>query len=155
MINFMQSFSEMTIIEQAKQDGITHISTGNAILRGNKILMVRRAKDDFLGGYFELPGGGVDEGEAIEEAAYREVKEETGLMPTKTLATFEGFDYSTDKKPRVRQVNFLIEVKPGKVVLSDEHDAYLWVDSSSLLDIKTTDSMRTCVKNAFVAAGSK
>lgn len=150
----MQSFSEAAVREQAKLDGITHISTGVAILRNKKILMVRRAKDDFLGGYFELPGGGVDEGETIEKAAFREVKEETGLTPVKVLAIFEGFDYSTDKKPRVRQVNFLVEAEPGDVVLSAEHDDYTWVEDSDLSEIQTTDSMRICVKNAFAAADS-
>jgi len=146
----MQFFSEARIRAQAKRDGITHLSTGVAVLYDKKILLVRRVQHDFLGGYFELPGGGVDDGETIEAAALREVKEETGLVPTKVLATFEGFDYTTDKKPRVRQINFVVEVKPSKVVLSEEHDDYVWVDSATdLATIRTTDSMRVCVKAAL------
>ncbi len=111
--------------------------------------MVRRSIDDFLGGYYELPGGGVDDGETIEQAAMREVKEETGLVPSKVITTFEGFDYTTDKKPKVRQINLLIETKPGEVKLSSEHDKFLWTKEEGLNDIKMTKSMVNCIKDAF------
>ena len=94
--------------KKAALDGITHISTGVAIVKDGQILLVRRSIDDFLGGYYELPGGGVDDGETIEQAAMREVKEETGLVASKVITTFKGFDYTTDKKPLVRQVNLII-----------------------------------------------
>jgi 8-oxo-dGTP diphosphatase len=106
-----------------------------------------------LGGVYELPGGGVDEGETITEGAVREVKEETGLTVSKVVATFEGFDYSTDRKPHVRQVNFLVEVEPGEITLdAAEHDDYLWVDATTVDDIKMSEAMHKCVKDALAAA---
>lgn len=147
-------FSEEDFRAQAKKDGITHISTGAAILRDGKILMARRAADDFLGGLYELPGGGVNEGETITEGAIREVKEETGLTVSKVVTTVEGFDYSTNRKPSVRQVNFLVEVEPGDAVLDpEEHDGYRWVDKDSFGDVNMSDSMRKCVTGAFALIG--
>lgn len=144
------NFSESAFREQAQKDGITHISTGVAVVRDGKILVARRAAGDFLGGVYELPGGGVDEGETITEGAMREVQEETGLTASRIVATFDGFDYSTDKKPKVRQVNFIVEVEPGDVQLdSSEHDDYVWVDESNFDSIKLTDSMRVCVQDAL------
>ncbi|HEX8227484.1 MAG TPA: NUDIX hydrolase [Candidatus Saccharimonadales bacterium] len=144
------TFDETIFRDQAQKDGITHISTGVAILRDGKILMARRAAEDFLGGIYELPGGGVDEGESITGGAIREVKEETGLTVSKVITTFQGFDYSTDRKPAVRQVNFLIEAAPGEVVLDpNEHDEYVWVDESNVADTEMTDNMRTCVADAL------
>ncbi len=79
----------------------------------------------------------------------REVKEETGLVPSRVITVFKGFDYTTDKKPLVRQINLLMEVKPVKVKLSAEHDDYLWAKEDELEDIKMTENMADCIKDAF------
>ena len=42
----------------------------------NEVLLEERADD----GYFDFPGGGIDLKETAEEAAIRELKEETGLV---------------------------------------------------------------------------
>ncbi len=144
------TFSEDDFREQAKKDGVTHISTGVAIVRDGKILMARRSANDFLGGVYELPGGGVNQGETIVEGALREVKEETGLTVARVITNFEGFDYSTDRKPHVRQVNFLVETEPGEVILNPkEHDDYAWVDNSNIDGLNMSESMHVCVNNAL------
>lgn len=140
---------ESFIREEASKEGITHLSTGVAVVQDDRILLVRRSVDDFLGGYYELPGGGVEEGETIEQAAKREVKEETGLIASKVITTFKGFDYATNKKPRVRQVNLLIKTKSYNVHLSSEHDDYLWAKQNDIEKIKITDSMTDCLNDAF------
>jgi len=43
----------------------------------DKILMIHRKRDGEE--YYIVPGGGVEDGETVEEAAYREADEETGL----------------------------------------------------------------------------
>lgn len=56
-----------------KRLGVAGIITG----RSDRILMGRRAKDPNRG-LFVFPGGGVEDGETLEQAFCREVKEETG-----------------------------------------------------------------------------
>ncbi len=149
----MNSFSESLFRKQAASDGISHISTGVAIVREKKILIVRRAAADFLGGQYELPGGGVDDGETITDAAIREAKEETGLTVSRVISTLKGFDYMTDRKPNVRQINFLVEVEDDEVLLNpDEHDEFRWVDTTDFGDALMTDNMKHCVENALQTA---
>ena len=146
----MNPLQESFFRAQAKKDDITHLSTGIAIWRNNKILIVRRSAADYLGGQYELPGGGVDEGETLTEAAIREVKEETGLTVSRVITVFDGLDYSTDRKPRVRQINFLAQVEDGEVVLHpDEHDDFLWVDANTELDNLMSTNMKACVDEAI------
>ncbi|MDR1934768.1 MAG: NUDIX domain-containing protein [Candidatus Accumulibacter sp.] len=57
------------------------IPTGAHILceRGGRVLLLRRANTGFFDGLYSLPGGHVEEGESIVQAAARELEEETGL----------------------------------------------------------------------------
>jgi 8-oxo-dGTP diphosphatase len=136
---------------QATKDGVTHFVTGVAIFRDDQLLIVRRVKEDYLGGVYELPGGGVDADESFMEGAAREALEETGLVVTKIIGTFPGFDYSTTTKPKVRQLNYLVTVAPGTVTLEpSEHDHYRWIDEKDVETMTdTTDKMAVCLRDAF------
>lgn len=52
----------------------------------NEVLLEERSDD----GFFDFPGGGIDLKESAEEAAYRELKEETGLI-AKSLVLFKVY----------------------------------------------------------------
>lgn len=54
------------------------VAAASVIQREGKVLMIRRAGDPGYG-LWSMPGGYVDRGEVVEEAARREVREETGL----------------------------------------------------------------------------
>ncbi len=54
------------------------VATAMILERGGRVLLVRRGTEPGLG-LWSLPGGYVDRGEVVEEAAVGEVWEETGL----------------------------------------------------------------------------
>ena len=141
--------NESEIRLKAEADGVTHFTTGIAVFRNGKLLVARRSGDDEdLAGEWELPGGGMDAGETVLDGAVRELFEETGLKVSKVISTFEGFDYTTPKKPKARQFNFRVLVKPGNIQLS-EHDAYQWITVDDVPSLKTNKVMEDCLFDAF------
>ncbi len=54
------------------------VGSATIVIHENKILLGRRNKKNAFGKWI-IPGGGVDWGESLEQAAIREIKEETNL----------------------------------------------------------------------------
>lgn len=52
------------------------------IIEEGKLLLVRRAPGQSLPGYWELPGGKVEQGESLEDCLVRELDEELGVSAT-------------------------------------------------------------------------
>lgn len=58
-----------------------HVAVG-AIFRNGKVLIARRPDHLHQGGLLEFPGGKVEDGESVQQALVREIREETGLRIT-------------------------------------------------------------------------
>jgi len=77
---------EMLFPEKKKRSPIPHHDVATGVVwssepfsRDARLLIAQRHADDMLGGLWEFPGGGVEEGETIEEALSRELLEELGI----------------------------------------------------------------------------
>ncbi|WP_333607656.1 NUDIX hydrolase [Arsukibacterium sp.] len=85
----MRLISCLTHIQpQAEHRIAERIATRAIVLNGEQILLLytRRYND------YSLPGGGVDDGEALTEALLRELREETGAQQISILAEFGRVD---------------------------------------------------------------
>lgn len=116
------------LIRKGKQEGIVKNVVGAIILNEkNKVLIMSRKTDDFMGGIDELPGGNMEQGENIYDALVREVKEETNLDVVNVKSYIGSFDYISGSGKKARQYNFVLDVKNTENIILTEHDEYNWL----------------------------
>jgi len=130
------------LIEEAKKEGIGRFATGAVIIKDSKILLLKRKKDDFMGGIYELSGGKIEDNEEIDSSLKREIKEETGLEIKKIKQYLGFFHYKSKSGKKTRQFNFLIETDLGDIKLSDEHEDFAWASKTELSNFNITDSVK-------------
>jgi 8-oxo-dGTP diphosphatase len=78
--------------------------------KSGRLLLIRRKNPPFQGQY-ALPGGFVEYGERMEEAALRELREETGI--TGKIVRLVGVYSRPDRDPRGHCVSAVYLVDPG------------------------------------------
>jgi 8-oxo-dGTP diphosphatase len=107
---------------------------------GRCLLLKRSRGSKTNPGKWELPGGKVDDGEQFEQALLREIAEETRLNVT--LRHPSGVAESD--LPSVMVVHLIMEgvLEAGQVILSGEHDDYVWVDPKEMPKMDLADYMR-------------
>lgn len=113
------------LIQQAVSEKVERIVVGAIIIEQDTVFIMRRADDEFMGGLLEFPGGGVDDGETLLEALYREVHEETGLEVIDVKEYLDCFDYQSQSGKKTRQFNFIVKAA-GVPQLSAEHQSFQW-----------------------------
>jgi len=125
---------------------LQQVATNAIILNENKeILFTQRSlNDDFLPGYWELPGGGIDYGETPQEALIREIKEECGLG-IEIIKPVAANSYFIRDTQRI-EITFLCKViNPSDIKLSHEHSAYKWLKTTEINTIKVTDYIKKII----------
>lgn len=103
--------------------------------RGSKVLMIRRKKEPFAG-RLALPGGFVNDGETAEDAARREVSEETGLEvePVDILGVYS--DPARDPRRHTLTVVFVAIMVGGKEQASDDAAGIEWIELADVQKMK-------------------
>lgn len=116
------------LIRKGEQEGIVKNVVGAIILNEkNKVLIMSRKTDDFMGGIDELPSGNMEQGENIYNALIREVKEETNLDVVNVKSYIGSFDYISGSGKKARQYNFVLDIKNTENIILTEHDEYNWL----------------------------
>ena len=114
------------------------------------ILLIRRTDN----GNMALPGGGMDLGESITEAAVREVKEETGLDVeiTGLVGIYTNpahlIEYTSDGEVR-QEFSIVFTARPtgGTPRTNAEASEVVWSDPAELADMPMHPSMRQRIEH--------
>ena len=130
------------------------IATKAFIVRDGKVLLLREAgsyQDGTNSGRYDLPGGRLKPGERFDEALRREVREETGLEIEigAPIAVNEWRPMVRDESWQIVGVFFMCVPAPGDVRLSEDHDAFLWIDPAEFASVAIIDNLRV-VFEAFL-----
>jgi len=107
------------------------LATDGIILKNDKILLVKRAIEPFLG-FWVLPGGHVDYGERVEEALLREIKEELGIKVKikRLLRVYSG--PKRDPRYHIVSVVYLLEPTRGEISLDKEASEFKYFSLKKL-----------------------
>jgi bis(5'-nucleosidyl)-tetraphosphatase len=84
----------------------------------------------YSAGHWDFPKGNIENGEDETQAAYREIREETGIENVVFMKGFEKkvtYNYRREQNlVRKEVIFFLAKANSQRVILSNEHIAYSW-----------------------------
>jgi 8-oxo-dGTP diphosphatase len=131
-----------------------YLAVSAAIVRGGKVLVVRRTRRPALNLY-TLPGGAVELGEPLTDAVVREVREETSLSVEPVALAGHREVIARDAQGRIERhfviLCFAARWLAGEPILNDELDDARWVNPSELGAYRTTEGLAEIVAAAATA----
>lgn len=130
------------------------VGVGVVVWRGDRVLLVRRARPP-QAGEWSLPGGGQELGETLVETARREVAEETGLAicPTGVLTAVDSIH--RDDAGRVRfhytLIDLVAEWRAGEAEARDDVSAVRWATPEEAEALVAWSETRRVIRLAVAA----
>lgn len=100
------------------------------VIENNKVVAIKYKEGNRKSGYYDIPGGKIEQGESSKQTAIREVKEETGLdiskLKNKGIMTLEYPD-------RIYYFDILFTNKYKGETQEFEENTSEWIDINELL----------------------
>ena len=129
-----------------------YLAVSAAIMRAGKVLVVRRARSPAQNLY-TFPGGAVEIGETLNEAAMREVREETSLTIEPFALAGHREVITHDAQGRVERHFVILCVaarwRSGEAKLNEELDDARWIAPAEISALRTTDGLAEIAAAAF------
>ncbi|HYE60309.1 MAG TPA: NUDIX hydrolase, partial [Candidatus Kapabacteria bacterium] len=117
------------------------------IWKDNGILLLHNAKR----GWYELPGGKIEQGETPEEAALRELKEE--IQCDVEIIGSLGVKHFEQETKHMAYHWFVAKIKEGqtpKIIETDHFDHWKYIDVKKLFQYPLSSNMKNFLKDELV-----
>lgn len=118
---------------------------GAIVFRGPDVLLIRRARPP-LQGQWSLPGGRIEFGETAQDAALRELKEETGVEAD-IVALLGVFDFIGEGRHNVL-IDYAMRWRAGEPRAADDASAARFVPPHELPDLGLWDVTLRAIEKA-------
>ncbi len=117
------------------------VAVGAIVFENDRVLLVRRGQPPSQD-LWAIPGGRVKLGETLQEAAEREILEETGITirAREPVYTFDYIEVDGSSRPRFHYViiDLIADVVGGKIRAGDDAADVRWVAAAELDDLKVS-----------------
>ena len=136
------------------------VAVGVLVLDGDRVLLVQRGRPPQVGRW-TVPGGGVEVGETLEEAALRELAEETGLACTlgPVVEVLDRVVRDGDGRVEYHYVilDFVGTAPTGTLQAASDCADARWVPVAELDAWETTDGLVPVIRRAqaMLAGGER
>jgi 8-oxo-dGTP diphosphatase len=127
------------------------LGVSTLVVEDGRVLLVERGREP-LKGYWSLPGGHVEGGERLAEAAAREVREETGLV-IDALRQIDLLEVIGDDGLHFVLVVFAGRRVSGEIRAGDDAAIAIWFDISELAGLKMTEDTKRIIAQHAGGAG--
>ncbi|MGH9495417.1 MAG: NUDIX hydrolase [Candidatus Sulfotelmatobacter sp.] len=132
------------------------VGVGSIIIENDRVLLVKRAHPP-IQGQWSIPGGVLEVGELIREAAIREVREETGLIvePGDLLGVYDRILRNPEKRVQYHYVliDFLCCVVGGELQASTDAAEVRWFTREELKLFTLAEDTQDVIQKGFAKLG--
>lgn len=130
------------------------VGVGAVLVRDGRVLLVKRASPPSQG-MWAIPGGHVELGETLQQAAARELREETGIIARAGTPIYTFDVIQRDKAGRVRFhyviVDIWMEYIAGEVRAGDDAAEARWITPQELTTLPIHPATRALLKQIMVS----
>ncbi len=132
------------------------VGVGAIIIERDRVLLVKRAHPP-IQGRWSIPGGVLEVGEMVREAAIREAREETGLIvePGELLGVYDRILRDPEKRVQYHYVliDFLCRVTGGELQAASDAAEVRWFTRKELPALKLAEDTEGVICKGFEKLG--
>jgi len=128
------------------------IGVGSIIIENDRVVLVKRAHPP-IQGQWSIPGGVLEVGELVREAAVREAQEETGLVvdPGELLGVFDRILRDTEHRVQYHYVliDFLCRRIGGELLAASDAAEVRWFTRAELPALNLAEDTLEVIQKGF------